>query len=231
MVASEAAVAADSASMLTQSELDTVTVSAMTEWIDRLGDGDPRLAGFGNFQLAVADLGGLALGYTEGRHVWIDSNAAGYGWSQGGMDLRTVVTHELGHVLGFDHDDAALHTVMRDELDSGGHFQLGGFDAFPASTGHGWQLEQRTASFDFGEAGGNPGAIDWNARAGDGWGVRLSPYAAPGPVKEASNFSDFLVNLFRSDRQPGDGGQAGYDQLGASLLGSGKQSKSSRKPV
>ena len=40
-------------------------------------------------------------------------DAAGYGWSgdissataAGRVDLLSVVTHELGHVLGYDHDD------------------------------------------------------------------------------------------------------------------------------
>ena len=37
----------------------------------------------------------------------------------GRMDLLTVVMHEIGHVLGFDHDDAAQYAVMRDELEAG----------------------------------------------------------------------------------------------------------------
>ncbi len=43
--------------------------------------------------------------------IVIDPDAAGYGWSiasspvRGGVDLLSAVTHELGHVLGFDHGD------------------------------------------------------------------------------------------------------------------------------
>jgi hypothetical protein len=30
--------------------------------------------------------------------------------------------HEIGHVLGFDHDDAGLYAVMRDELKAGARY-------------------------------------------------------------------------------------------------------------
>ena len=39
------------------------------------------------------------------------------------MDLLTVVTHEIGHLLGFEHGDAI--TVMDDELDAGVRYVLG----------------------------------------------------------------------------------------------------------
>jgi hypothetical protein len=41
------------------------------------------------------------------------SNAYGH------YNLFTVLAHELGHVLGFDHKDAARFPVLRDELDLG----------------------------------------------------------------------------------------------------------------
>jgi hypothetical protein len=37
----------------------------------------------------------------------------------------SVVMHELGHVLGFDHDDAGAIPVMNGTLDAGAHYQLG----------------------------------------------------------------------------------------------------------
>jgi hypothetical protein len=97
----------------------------------------------------IADLPGALLGLTNGNNIWIDRTAAGQGWYLGGrgstafaqqlaarefqadassaafghVDLLTVVTHELGHVLGFasvnpmlkGHDwmTATLATGMR----------------------------------------------------------------------------------------------------------------------
>ena len=73
----------------------------------------------------------LSAGYT----TWLDDNAAAWGWyvdttpmddsefttpgnqgEQGRMDLLTVLAHELGHVLGFDHSE---DRVMADTLDTG----------------------------------------------------------------------------------------------------------------
>jgi hypothetical protein len=242
MVASEAAVMIDSTSMLTQSELDNVTVSAMTDWIDRLGDGDPRLAGFGDVRLSVADLGGLALGYTEGRHVWIDSNAAGYGWSMRGvesgrMDLSTVVTHELGNLIGISDNDLRF-SVMDEDLEPGVRYLLDavGFDADPSQPiGNDtlWQLAKRltdweaeragatgTPSFDLGGQGrGVAGGIDWQAGATEGWSG-YSPFNATKAMKSAAaNFSDYLMKLASKGGSAGDG-SAGYDGLGKSLFGS-----------
>ena len=63
----------------------------------------------------------------SGNTIYLDINAAGWGWfvdrmprndseftrpgnqgEQNRMDLLTVVMHELGHVLGFDHAAAGV---------------------------------------------------------------------------------------------------------------------------
>lgn len=98
-------------------------------------------------QFEVADLDGLTLGLTEENMVFIDSDAAGYGWfidttplddvefspsgdegvltafagseAVGDMDLLTVVMHELGHVLGYEDLSAGEADFMSATLDSG----------------------------------------------------------------------------------------------------------------
>jgi hypothetical protein len=84
-------------------------------------------------QFHVADLPGSLLGWTYQQNIWIDAHAAGYGWfldaaagsiaafalvagagelataaaaspAYGHVDLLTVVTHELAHILGLNDD-------------------------------------------------------------------------------------------------------------------------------
>jgi hypothetical protein len=90
----------------------------------------------------ITDFQGTTLGLATADAIYIDVDGAGYGWfidptpadsseyaidgdrlvalpsseAHGRMDLLTVVLHEMGHALGFDHQDDAL---MEETLEAG----------------------------------------------------------------------------------------------------------------
>ncbi|MCL6508323.1 MAG: S8 family serine peptidase, partial [Bryobacteraceae bacterium] len=85
--------------------------------------------------LRIADLGGTTLGQAAGNTIWLDINAAGWGWfvdatpwndsefttpgdqeEQHRMDLLSALMHEIGHLLGEDHREIG---GMQETLTSG----------------------------------------------------------------------------------------------------------------
>jgi large repetitive protein len=97
-------------------------------------------------QFSIADLPGSYLGLTQGKHIRIDANAAGYGWfvdptpakneefaatahadqfqavdprAVDRIDLLTVVEHELGHSVGLADLDPSSSSVMDGQLSTG----------------------------------------------------------------------------------------------------------------
>ena len=130
---------------LTEVQLQRAISGAIAD----LGAGGFEVSGLGHVQFHVVDLPGLLLGWTAQNTIWIDQNAAGYGWStdvspssnasflkvtgtnealaapgspaNGHVDLLTVVTHELGHVLGFASIDPGIrdHHWMTATLGTG----------------------------------------------------------------------------------------------------------------
>ena len=81
-----------------------------------------------DIEFVVTDLPNNLLGLAAGHVIWIDQDAAGFGWfvdptpdtdeefgpseaAAGRMDLLTVLAHELGHVLGFEHDSEPGHLM------------------------------------------------------------------------------------------------------------------------
>jgi hypothetical protein len=205
MLASESMLVSESGATLTQAELDSAVVTAMSEWTETLGDGDPRLAGFGSVHVTTADLGGDALGYTEGRSVWIDENAAGHGWSLhgGSMDLATVVAHELGHLLGFEHRDEG---VMAPRLQAPVRLDTDVRHA-DAAPNH----EDTYLGFDLNAGPGSGGAVHWQMESASD----MTPFLPTRQVKHATNFVDYFVKYFKRPDGP-----AGFDSLGKALLGS-----------
>ena len=79
------------------------------------------------------------------------------------MDLFSVVSHELGHVLGLEHGESG-YDVMHETLAP--------------------QLRKPHPHAD--------AVIDWQAAYAEQWTSGLSPYAAK-PVKLSANLSEFLA--------------------------------------
>jgi VCBS repeat-containing protein len=136
---------------LGQDDLDSAIDAAIQRWAEA-GASAEQLAAMRGASVAVAELAGLDLGLAAGDLVLIDSDAAGYGWSldggkEGGMDLLTVVMHELGHVAGLgDHYSADEgHDLMHGFLQEGESRLPGGvFETEAAASGvvvgqGGWQ--------------------------------------------------------------------------------------------
>ena len=112
------------ASVLTQAPLQKLIDQAIEYWAQQGAD-ENQLALLKETQVQISDLGGNELAATDAAAnlVTIDDDAAGYGWSVGlgevnpqKVDLLSALTHEFGHVLGYDHDvmDADLAVGERE---------------------------------------------------------------------------------------------------------------------
>jgi hypothetical protein len=171
----------------------------VTLWTQALGADDPRLAQLAGLHVGVAEFSGAALGTLAGDLILIDADAAGHGWFMdltpasnsefrlradagilsatprsdafGRMDLLTVAMHEVGHVLGFDHEDASRYAVMRGAL----------------STGERYSTAAPRFDPDAPRAGGMDAAIAWDA-----WGSDWAPAHKPRGAHFGRTFADFV---------------------------------------
>jgi hypothetical protein len=111
--------AGGSAAPLTPDELRPIVQEAIARWAGA-GIDAGRLSALSQVTVGVAEFPGPWLGMAFPGAIWIDRDAAGYGWyidptpaddgefpaepgspAYGKVDLLTVVEHELGHELGF----------------------------------------------------------------------------------------------------------------------------------
>jgi len=140
-----AVAASADAPTLTTAELQPMVTAALARWA-AAGASAQVLAAMRQAQFLVTDLSGAYLGMAEPSQVYLDRDAAGYGWFvdstpatdeefvvQHGedqllaidpqavdrIDLLTVVEHELGHIAGLDDLDGTTADLMSGVLETG----------------------------------------------------------------------------------------------------------------
>jgi hypothetical protein len=158
LMAAQSASESTATSTLTHGQLEKIFDAAVTRWTGVGYIDQARLATLDDLELTIADMAGLTLGRSSGNRIFIDTNAAGYGWfvdetpdaneefilssngwvakpnsdAYGKIDLLTAVSHEIGHYLGLDHEDTTPDfSVMNDTLQSG--YRYVGEDAILSS--------------------------------------------------------------------------------------------------
>jgi probable HAF family extracellular repeat protein len=119
---------------VTQTLRDAQVAPLLTEALARWRAAGVDTSSLGTIHIQIANLGARTIGQAdEGHHtIWLDDNAAGWGWfvdrtprddsefttpgnqgEQNHMDLLTVLEHEVGHLLGNEHEAGG---VMQETL-------------------------------------------------------------------------------------------------------------------
>ncbi|MEL6550929.1 MAG: hypothetical protein AAFQ54_11870 [Pseudomonadota bacterium] len=148
---------------LEQREAEIVLDAAKALWIESGHLDGSQIAALNAASVAVTDLDGLTLANAGAHMVRVDADAAGHGWfvdvspayvagfepddagvlravpgseAEGHMDLLSVLTHELGHVLGYNHIETHDPShVMNETLEIGTRFDAPTVEVFDPVTG------------------------------------------------------------------------------------------------
>lgn len=131
LVAAELGSFGGSSGSLTLDQLSPVVETAIEQW--RAAGLSPDMVDrLENVEFVISDLPGTTLGLAFSSTVIVDHDGAGHGWildgvsagsagtlsSDDGMDLLSVVAHELGHIAGLE-DEARTGGLMDGVLASG----------------------------------------------------------------------------------------------------------------